>query len=128
MGGVNSGGSRQGQQGKIYTNRIDLMQNRTPQQAPVSTPTPHPVAQPQTQQAPPSYSAPTPEELYQTQRPQEPITHGLAGGPGAGPEALPASLFSPVNGAISSILDQLAQQSGASDLADLAAQAKAFGQ
>lgn len=58
-----------------------------------------------------------------TERPDEPISHGLASGPGAGPEALGMGMRG--NGRIASLLQQMAEISGNSALADIAAEAAA---
>lgn len=60
-----------------------------------------------------------------TQRPDEPVTHGLALGPGAGPEAL--SMNQPT-GFLADKLDDLARTSGNTDLQVLAARARQLGQ
>jgi hypothetical protein len=105
---VARGGRRQGTPGQSYSNRSDLNANRaptgptaTPAAAPVSQSGPSPVALPtQTAAAPsagPAMPVPPPGSLgtfNPTQRPGEPLTHGLASGPGAGPEALPQT-FAP---------------------------------
>lgn len=85
-----SGGRRQGTPGKSYANRTDLNTNYG-QSAPGASAAsggmvaPAPTAQPQ-----PAYMTPdqVPKLDDPTSRPNEPVTHGLDSGPGAGAEAL----------------------------------------
>lgn len=109
------GGKRQGQVGKAYSNRHDLNPVQAPkaptgqtygaagqqvaaQQAiplpgagagPVA-PGPPPGGAPSGAPAPPTGPAPgeLPSLHAPTDRPNEPLTNGIASGPGAGPEAL----------------------------------------
>ena len=105
------GGKREGASQTSYSNRTDL-NDRGPQpitaapgepygqrqmledaqravpMAGVQTPTPAPTA-PQNEPQAPSVPAPgTIPFLHPSERPDEPLTHGLASGPGAGPEIL----------------------------------------
>lgn len=90
-----SGGARQGQPGKAYTNRTDLAANRATQpittvpgqtygkqaeQAAAQQVNPLPQATPMRM---PSFSRPS-------ERPNEPVTTGLPMGPGPGPEVMPS--------------------------------------
>lgn len=80
------GGPRQGVTGQSYTNRTDLQFAPDRRPAPI----PQPAAPPQQTAAPtalPSMPA-VPALNAPTARPNEPITAGLAMGPGPGPEAL----------------------------------------
>lgn len=87
------GGRRQGQPGKSYTNRTDLASNRVGQSG-VNTAAAGGVVAPRPQAAPPAappqYTTPdqVPKLDDPTARPNEPVTHGLAYGPGGGPEAI----------------------------------------
>jgi hypothetical protein len=56
-----------------------------------------------------------------TERPDEPVTAGAAGGPGPGPEALAGPTMT--QGAMTSLLSQAAMASGSAGLASLAAMA-----
>jgi hypothetical protein len=58
-----------------------------------------------------------------TQRPNEPVTHGAALGPGPGPETLPQGANAMGNGVMSSLLQRAAMASGSSALRSLATQA-----
>lgn len=87
------GGTRQGQPGKAYTNRTDLAMKRAGQTglntAAAGGQVAPPAPMPAQQQAP----APvTPDQIPRLDdpsgRPDEPITHGLDIGPGAGSDAL----------------------------------------
>lgn len=93
------GGARQGAPGKAYSNRTDLLMQRAGQSgtntaaaAGVRAPAlpPQPMAGPGGQPMPQI----TPDQVAAldapTARPNEPVTHGLATGPGGGPEALGA--------------------------------------
>ena len=90
------GGRRQGQPGRAYTNRGDLNRNRAAlsQQAP-SEQYGQRVAQQRATQAVPMAppSGPSPDDVPSladpTSRPDEPLTAGIASGPGPGPEILP---------------------------------------
>lgn len=89
------GGARQGQPGKSYPNRTDLNAQ------PVRT-APGQTYGKAGQQAAAQRSVPLPQQQAPTARtlqaavpidapsarPDEPVTHGITGGPGAGPEAL----------------------------------------
>lgn len=85
------GGARQGKPGTAYSNRTDLNQ---PKPAPVMRipgqeygAQAAQVAQQQQVQEWTPPAAPTPLDAP-TMRPDEPVTHGLPSGPGAGPEVL----------------------------------------
>lgn len=102
-GRANNGGARQGTPGQAYSNRSDMRtqkvsvapsaqygqgaalqraQQAVPMAGAPATPTPGAGQGPM---GPPM----TPPDLYRpTERPDEPMTHGLPVGPGAGPEAL----------------------------------------
>lgn len=107
-GRANNGGSRQGTPGAAYSNRRDLQtqkptaatnqeygkagaqlaSQRAVPMAGVAAGVP-PTAQPAPGQGP-MQTGPPPPDLYRpTELPNEPVTHGLPTGPGAGPEALP---------------------------------------
>ena len=77
------GGSRQGTPGKGYSNRTDLQSKPDMEKNTAATGGMEPPPQP-------SGASPedTPMLTDPTNRPGEPITQGLANGPGAGPEAL----------------------------------------
>lgn len=85
MGGQGSGGSREGKQGKVYTNRTDLAAQRS------LTPKPavQPAVQPQGQLPPP---APNPINVTPLDAPSaNPLEDPMSGapiGPGPGPEGL----------------------------------------
>lgn len=92
---LSRGGKRQGTPGQSYSNRTDLLNNYAstapappaPQTGAPVQPAQPPVGAPATG-APP---VPPPGSLNTfgpTQRPNEPLTHGLPSGPGAGPEVL----------------------------------------
>jgi hypothetical protein len=134
------GGRRSGAPGKAYANRSDLSVNKGPvpvgnfagsnvpygtgaalaesqAQMPVSSPqapapTAGPPGLPGQPQAPPG---PAPGSLGDfhapTERPGEPITHGLPSGPGGGPEVLATPTTRPALG----LLQQVANQPFASD-------------
>jgi hypothetical protein len=109
-GRANNGGPRQGTPGTPYNNRTDL-QTQKPTAAtgqgygtagaqlaaqkavPIAGAAAGvpPQAQPGPGQGPMQTTPPPPPpDLYRpTERPNEPVTHGLPTGPGAGPEALP---------------------------------------
>jgi len=94
------GGARTGQPGKAYSNRTDLLVARAGQ---TGTDT----AAAGGVQAPPQQPQPmmkTPDMVPRlddpTARPSEPVTHGMALGPGGGPEALG---YVPINPTIASI-------------------------
>ena len=134
------GGARQGTPGTAYGNRTDLnmpistvpnqeygkaTQQRQAQSAvpmassPVTT-APAPTAAP-AQRAP--LPAPgTLPHLEPTQRPNEPVTTGIAYGPGAGPEAL-----GPQPTAISNSLMNAARLGGSDSLSNLASLASTMG-
>lgn len=105
-GRANNGGSRQGTPGQAYPQRSDMRtqavttvpgqqygqaaaQAASQRAVPMAgaTPLPAPAAAP----APPAAGGgASPPDLYRpTELPNEPVTHGLPTGPGAGPEALP---------------------------------------
>lgn len=103
------GGRRSGRAGKPYANRSDLRgplpvtaapsagygqrvaQERAQQAVPLA-PQPSPTVPSPPAPGPPAPTGPAPGELGDflraTERPSEPITAGLASGPGPGPEAL----------------------------------------
>ncbi len=140
------GGRRQGTPGANYSNRSDLQapkplaptaapgqtygvaagQLRAEQAVPMAPP---PSAAggagpPGALPSPPAGPLPGASPLGRTtERPNEPVTHGLPVGPGAGPEALGGS-----TGNLSGILRQAAQTAGSTDLARLADMAQARGQ
>lgn len=108
-GRANNGGVRQGQTGRPYPNRSDMRaqkiqvgpsaeygqgeQLRRAQQAvPVAAAPPVPNPQSATAGTPGGVGRPRAGQLGDftrpTDRPGEPLTTGIAGGPGAGPEAL----------------------------------------
>lgn len=104
-GRQNNGGVRQGQAGQAYSNRSDMRTQKVqaaPGQAygqagaqqaaqravPVAGGTPPPPA-PGPGQGPMAAPGPVPDLYRPTERPDEPVTHGLPYGPGAGPEVLP---------------------------------------
>ena len=83
-----SGGSRQGTPGQGYSNRSDLATNyksRTPENLPQQT---APQQQPGLMDQIPTRPDDIPNLGDPTNRPDEPVTAGLASGPGAGMEAL----------------------------------------
>jgi len=84
------GGKRKGTPGKGYTNRTDLGMQYTPQDAAgMATPAAGGVEAPrQAPPRPPVYAEDIPNLTDPTARPTEPISDGLAFGPGRGPEAL----------------------------------------
>lgn len=91
------GGRRQGTPGKGYSNRTDLAMNRAPQQGMETAATGG-------SGMPPQPSFVTPDQVPRlddpSARPDEPLTHGLSLGAGAGPEALGPM---PVNPAVQTI-------------------------
>lgn len=104
-GRANNGGARQGTPGAPYVNRSDL-RTQKPTAAPgqaygqagaqiaaqqaVPLPAAPPVPSPAGGGGGPMAAPPPLPDLYrQTERPNEPVTHGLATGPGPGAEALP---------------------------------------
>lgn len=125
-GRAGNGGARQGTPGTQYSNRSDLRAQK-PTAAPgqaygaagaqlaaqqavpmAGGPTP-----PGPAPFPPGYVAPgevTPLHAP-TERPGEPVTHGLTGGPGAGPEVLGSMV--PANN-LGALLAQVAASQGAS--------------
>lgn len=130
------GGRRAGNKGTAYSNRSDLHQPMPPaaptglpygargqmiasQRAVPMRPAPSPQPAPAPQGAPLPGAMPL---LRPTERPNEPVTHGLPVGPGAGPEAIQgvgASGFG--HSSTADMLSQLAQVPGASqDVANLA--------
>lgn len=113
--GPGKGGKRYGAPGAAYGNRTDLNQNRQPVQAAAGQPygvrgaqeaaqraVPLPAAPPVRSAPPPAPASgvspvttgPLPGALGSltrpTDRPDEPLTHGLPFGPGAGPEVIRA--------------------------------------
>lgn len=107
-GRVDNGGARQGTPGVAYGNRRDL-QTQKPSAAqgqiygqagaqlaaqkavPIAGAAAGvpPQAQPGPGQGPMQAPPPLPDLYRPTENPNEPVTHGLPTGPGAGPEALP---------------------------------------
>lgn len=102
-----NGGARQGTPGTPYANRSDL-RTQKPMAAPgqeygkagaqlaAQKAVPLPAAPPVSAGnaaagggGPMAEPAPLPDLYRPTERPNEPVTHGLPTGPGAGPEALP---------------------------------------
>jgi hypothetical protein len=87
---MSRGGRRQGQPGKGYSNRTDLLTNRAPTAPPNLAPpqagTPQSVAPTQTAAQP--AVPPQLNTFAPTAYPHLPVTHGLPSGPGAGPEVL----------------------------------------
>lgn len=84
------GGKRQGQAGVAYANRTDLLQNRNngPSAAAGGVVAAPPQPSQQAAPAPSAYPEDSPNLLDPSSRPNEPVTHGLPSGAGAGPEAL----------------------------------------
>lgn len=87
------GGSRQGTPGRGYANRTDMGMNPNMSQNTAGTggmAAPAPQQQPQQAGPPPITRRPedTPMLTDPTMRPTEPLTAGMATGPGPGPEAL----------------------------------------
>lgn len=86
------GGKRQGTPGKAYANRTDMGMNYMPiEDAGLNTPASggvRPSAQAMQQAMMSVYPEDIPNLTDPTQRPNEPITDGLPGGPGRGTEAL----------------------------------------
>jgi hypothetical protein len=84
----NRGGSRTGAPGRAYTNRSDLNENRVAA-LPISTPTyGEGAAQRRSLQAVPTGIPKLPPLNRPTDFPDEPLTAGMARGPGPGPESL----------------------------------------
>ena len=119
--------------GGAYSNRTDLTQ-------PVRTATGQPYGQAQAleqaQQAAPLPQEPNTDQVLAaaqahqfqpvginapTQRPNEPIQHGLATGPGGGPEVMQQSNNT------SQTLDMLAQSTGNPAIAEMARRARQYG-
>lgn len=138
-GRVNSGGARQGTPGNPYANRSDL-RTQKPTAAPgqaygqaadqlaAQKAVPLPAAPPVFANAtgggggPMQPPAPLPDLYRPTERPGEPVTHGLPTGPGAGPEALPiqqSSRTDPIAVQLRALYSKYAQMSPAA-AADLA--------
>lgn len=136
------GGRRGGAQGVKYPNRSDLRTGPLPVSAPQGLPYGDRQKLVAAQRAVPMGPAPTPGLSAQpvpapgpvpganpliapTQRPNEPITHGLPIGPGAGPEALTGvgqAGFAQQN--VANLLTSLSQQPGAgNELGNLASYA-----
>lgn len=86
------GGRRQGVEGKAYSNRTDLVEGPRIERAHVRESAQSAATEVPTEVSPAPTIAPAPSVgLDQgTWYPGRPITHGLATGPGAGPEVLPA--------------------------------------
>lgn len=140
------GGRRVGTPGKAYPQRTDMNAVRTlPAVAPTGLPygehkqlvdaqraVPLPAAPPAT--AGPAVASPvptTPGSLppfdRPTERPDEPVTAGLAVGPGPGPEVLNLGMR-PGGQTMADLLEQVASASGSTDLARLAQRARSLGQ
>lgn len=100
-----NGGPRQGTPGASYTNRADLRtqktvvapgqaygeaaaQQRALQAVPLAAGPAVPPPSPPGPAANPAEPPPPPDLYRPTERPDEPVTHGLPVGAGAGPEAL----------------------------------------
>jgi hypothetical protein len=131
------GGRRKGTPGKAYGNRTDLNQPQAPgtpvfkgqpygaatqqQQAMAAAP-PAPPGQPPVSGVPTAGGPPgvppggLGEFTRPTERPNEPITHGLPTGPGAGPEAIG---LDPRNDAVSLQLRALYQRFPLPEIAEL---------
>ena len=105
------GGRRSGTPGQSYSNRTDLNQVRAPAGPPQVAPPPQPgaVSQPAqpTALGAPATAPPEPGtlgSLLPTQRPGEPLTHGLPSGPGGGPEVLQRPfMFDPLAQAVAQL-------------------------
>lgn len=87
------GGKRRGTPGKGYANRIDMgMDYMSQEQAGMNTPASGGVKPPSRRSMEEMMLSVYPEDIPNltdpTQRPNEPITDGLATGPGRGPDAL----------------------------------------
>lgn len=143
------GGTRVGAPGASYPQRTDLNQNRTlPVRVAQGQTYGKAQAQMEAQRAVPMQPPPTAQpsgggnpmaalggspippgafgDIHRpTERPMEPVTHGAALGPGAGPEALGPGM-APNN--VSSMLQQAAQKTGSNVLAQMAQRAAASGQ
>lgn len=90
---------------------------------------PLPPDHPDTLAAAQQWSPPIQPLTRKSSRPYEPITAGIGQGPGPGPEALSPPVSQPsINTNLSSLLAQIAQQSGSSAVADMAQKAAAVGQ
>lgn len=121
------GGPRVGQPGKNYANRMDMQVGaRQAAQAPTGLPYGQHQAMINSQHAVGLPVAQNPAEqlvgLHEpTQRPNEPITAGMATGPGPGPEAvgLPPSTGGPGNNPLADQLRALYLAYPSSDLAGL---------
>jgi hypothetical protein len=136
---VPRGGKRQGTPGTAYSNRTDLQGVQLPPTAGPSGQYGQRAAQVAAQQAVPMGSGPqmpaappapaAPEEPYSmpqltrldapTERPHEPVTHGLSVGPGGGPEVLGRNALLPDTGLADMLsylpmLEFMASQPGAS--------------
>jgi hypothetical protein len=143
------GGTRAGTPGTAYTNRTDLNQERSlpvravpgqtygdrqaqieAQRAVPMAPAPAPPSGPPQAPQPPQASPIPPGafgDLHRpTERPFEPVTTGIASGPGAGPEVLPNAQGLTGNN-LSATLAQIAQQSGSQAIRALAMHAQAAG-
>jgi len=86
------GGRRQGTQGKAYANRTDLAVDYGSQGNPAAG-----GMQPVAQQAPFIGADQVPNIGDPTAFPNEPVTTGLMGGPGDGPDAMPPMPPSPTD-------------------------------
>ena len=135
-----NGGARQGTPGVAYGNRRDLQtqkptaatgqtygaagaqlaaQRAVPLAGTAAGVPPAPPGAPGISTAAP----PPPPDLYRpTERPGEPVTHGLPTGPGAGPEALPIQQTSAADPVAIQIRAMFAANPNNQELADLVAE------
>lgn len=97
----------------------------TPGSAP--TPGPLPPDHPQVLQAAQNFTPPVMPLTRPSNRPLEPIQSGIPSGPGPGPEALPGNAYPQAGGQLSSLLAQMAQQTGSLAIALLAQRAQQSG-
>ena len=86
------GGARQGTPGKGYSNRTDLLTDRSPASTGSAASGGAPV-----QASPFVTPDQVPNPTAPTAYPDEPVTAGLPSGPGVGPEALPMDVSQPNN-------------------------------
>lgn len=88
---MSRGGRRRGMPGRNYSERLDLNQDRQPLLDVTPPAAPAPQAAQQAQSASPAPAIPVPgaNTFAPTAFPNQPLTHGLSTGPGAGPEVLP---------------------------------------
>lgn len=148
------GGPRAGQPGQAYANRTDLNTERSlPVRAVPGQTYGQVQAQTEAQRAVPMAPSPQPSGLpapaapggpsmpalpptppgaagpltRPTERPLEPVTAGIASGPGPGPEALPPPPAA-ATAKVSALLAAAAASTGSPTLSNLAARAQASGQ